>query len=55
MELSVSTETTPKYEKHSLVQTNVRKCVSQAFYTTSRDNELRERVPVPHDNYLTSV
>ena len=55
MELSVSTETTPKYEKHSFVQTNVRKCVSQAFYTTSRENELRERVPVPHDNYLTSV
>ena len=55
MELSVSVETAPKYEKHSFVETNVRKCVSQAFYTTSRENELRERVPVPHDNYLTSV
>ena len=56
MELSVlSAETTPKYEKHSFVQTNVRKCVSQALYTTSRENEPRERVPVPHDNYLTYV
>ena len=55
MELSVSAETTPKYEKHSFVQANVRKCISQAFYITSRENELRERVLVRHDNYLTSV